>query len=403
MAISELYGLKGVETLIVPSNPGTKSFIPFGIDGTSVIISAYGEILRISRYLVEDEPRIICLGTPTLRHYQRDLYAVADRLHELAQTEQNGFHIRLRPASGGETPSTETTLVWINGRWPCISYQVGGLDVSVLFTLDEGVLSQRYLIANPSAKQRSVKYTLQVGGAQVNTLHVEGQTWVGAEKSEWEDEYQYHLPPSKYAFHISERQWDKAPDAMQFNDDTTRATTQAEHATPEAVQYESDISKITTRGQALIALFHNDELVAPEKVSQTPIRSNVHDTDGEESDDEENAGKDASSAFSEPLHVVPYGVQKLVVQYSLQPYDELEDQDSQILQLRDINALLKREESGNWSFAQDDDFNPIFRRHLEHILCLCLVNESPSSEQQHHLPFVNDITFESGSTPINDL
>ena len=400
MAISELCGLKGVETLIVPSNPGTKTFIPFGIDGTLVIISAYGEILRMSQYLAKDEPRIICLGSPTLRLYQRDLIGVADKLHELAQTERTGLHIRLRSASGGETPSMETTLVWINGRWPCINYKVGGLNVSVLFTVDGGVLSQRYLIANPSAEQISVQYTLEVGGAQVNTLHVEGQKWAGANDNEWADEYQSHLPYSTYAFHISETEWYRPPDAMQYNDDTTKIATQADHATPEAVQHENDIPKITTRGQALIALFHNDELVAPENAFQTPIRANFDDSDGEESDDEENAGKNASTGFSEPLHVVPYGVQKLVVQYSLQPYDKFKDKDSRVFHPRDIDALLKREESGNWSFAQYDDFNPIFRRHLEHILCICLV---PSSEQQHHVPFVNDITFESGSMPMNDL
>lgn len=400
MAISELCGLKDVETLIVPSNPGTKTFIPFGIDGTSVIISAYGEILRMSQYLAEDEPRIICLGSPTLRDYQRDLLGVADKLHGLAQIERTGLHIRLRSGSGGETPSTETTLVWINGRWPCISYKVGGLDVSVLFTVDRGVLSQRDLIANPSAEQISVQYTLQVGGAQVNTLHVEGQKWAGANDAEWADEYQFQLPYSRYAFHISEMQWDKPPDVMQHNHDNTKITTQAENATPEAVRHDSDIPKITTRGQALIALFHNDELVKPENAFQTPIRTNLFDSDGEESGDEENAGKNASTGFSEPLHVVPYGVQKLVVQYSLQPYDKFKDKDSRVLHPRDINALLKREESGNWSFAQDDDFNPIFRRHLEHILCLCLV---PSSEKQRHVPFINDITFESGSMPINDL
>lgn len=401
--MSERCGLKDVETLIMPSNPGTKTFIPFGIDGTSVIISAYGEIFRMSRYLAEDEPRIICLGSPTLRAYQRDLVGVADMLHELAQTEHNGLHIRLRPASGGEAASKETTLVWINGRWPCINYKIGGLDVSVLFTVDEGILSQRYLITNRSAAQESIQYTLQVGGAQVNTLHVEGRDWAGANDDEWADEYQFHLSHSTYAFHIEETQWEKAPDAVQQNDDTPKITTQAEDATPEAVQHDNDTPKITTRGQAMIALFHNDKIVTPEDAFQSPIRASVHDSDGEESDDEEKTGKNASSGFSQPLHIVPYGEEKLVVQYSLRRYHEVQDQDSRVILPRDITTLLKHEESGNWSFAQDDDFNPVFRRHLEHILCLCLVNDGPSSEQHHHVPFINDITFRLGSMPINDL
>ena len=402
MVMSESCGLNGVETLIVPSNPGTKTFIPFGIDGTSVIISAYGEILRMSQYLAEDEPRMICLGSPTLRGYQRDFASVADWLHELAQGQESGLHVHLRPASGGEPSIMETKLVWINGRWPCISYEVGGLDVSVLFTVDGGILSQRYLIANSSAEPRSIRYTLQAGGAQVNTLHVDDQHWAGASGDEWTEKYQFDLSHSTHAFYISETQHNP-PDVTQNNDDIAKITTQAEHAIPEAVQHDSEIPKITTRGQAVIALYHNDELVAPENAFQAPIRANVHDSDGDESDDEVNAGKNTSAAFSEPLHVVPYDVQKLVVQYRLQPYDEFNDQDSEVLHPRDINALVKREESENWSFVQDDEFNPIFRRHLEHILCLCVVNESPDAEQQHHVPFINDITFGSGSKPINDL
>ena len=403
MAVSELCGLNGVETLIVPSNPTTKTFIPFGMDGTSVIISAYGEILRMSQYLAQDEPRIICLGSPTLRGYQRDLVGVADLLHELAQSQQSGLRIHLRPASGGEPSSMETKLAWINGRWPCISYKIGGLDVSVLFIVDRGILSQRYLITNSSAEQRSIRYALQVGGAQVNTLHVgDDQHWAGANDDEWADEYQFHLSHSTHAFHISEIQ-DKPLDVPQYNEDTAKTTTQAGNAIPEAAQLDSEIPKITTRGQAVIALFHNDELVAPENAFQAPIHTNTHDSDSEESDDEVNAGKSNSAAFSEPLDVVPNGVQKLVVQYRVQPYDEFNEQDSEILHPRDINALVKREESENWSFVQDDDFNPIFRRHLEHILCLCVVNESPSSEQQQLVPFINDITFRLGSTPINDL
>ena len=403
MAMSELCGLNGVETLIVPSNPVTKTFIPFGIDGTSVIINAYGEILRMSQYLAKGEPRIICLGSPALRFYQRDLGGVAGLLHKLAQRQHTGLHIHLRPASDGEPSSVETTLAWINGRWPCINYKVGGLDVSVLFTVAGGTLTQRYLIANPSAEQRSIRYSLKAGGAQVNTLHFDGKGWSGAQDKEMEDDYQSHLSHSTHAFHISEVQRNKPPDVTQDNDDAANIITRAEHMTPEAVQNDSEIPKITTRGQAVIALFHNDELTAPEHTFQAPVNANLYDSDDEESNDEVTTGEPSSTAFSEPLHIVPHGVQKLVLQYRLQPYDEFNDQDSEIPHPRDIDTLVKREKSENWSFVQDDVFNSIFRRHLEHILCLCVVNEGPDSEQQHHISFINDITFESGSMPINDL
>ena len=206
MAISEPSGLNGFGRLVVPSDPGIRTFIPFGMNGTSVIISPYGEILRMSQYLTEDEPRIICLGSPTVRGYRRDLYGVGNKLHEMAQIRNTGLHVRLMPASGGEMSSVETKLEWINGRWPCIYYKVDDLEVSVLFTVHEGVLSQRYLIANPSAGQKSVQYALQIGGAEVNTLHLEGSEWVGAGEDEWLDKGLENMPHTTYAFQVAEKQ-----------------------------------------------------------------------------------------------------------------------------------------------------------------------------------------------------
>lgn len=376
-AVSELCRPKDVETLVVPSDPGIKTFIPFGMDGTSVIISPYGEVLRMSRYLDEDEPRIICLGSPKLEYYHRDLISVGEKLHGLAQAEDTGFHVRLMPASGEETSGMKTRLEWINGHWPCIYYQQDGLDISVLFTVDRGILSQQYLMANPSAEQKSFRFALQIGGAQVNTLHVDGTGWVGA-NDELSDEI-HNLPHTSHAFHVAEKLWDEAPDATQHG---------------------SDGAKLSTRGEAVIAVLHNDELLAPENVVQIPVWRNDSDSDGGESDDEQKSGKQVSSASSSLLNVAPSGVQKLVVHYSLRPYGV---EDSRALLPQETGTLLKSERSGNWSFVKDDDFNPIYRRHLEYILCLCLISDRPSPEEQSRNPFINDITFESGSTPMNDL
>ena len=375
--MSELCRPKHVETLVVPSDPAIKTFIPFGMDGTSVIISPYGEILRMSRYLNEDEPRIVCLGSPKLQGYHRDLIGVGEKLHELAQAEDTGFHVRLMPASGEETSGMKTSLEWINGHWPCIYYQQDGLDVSVLFTVDRGILSQQYLIANPSVEQKSFRFALQIGGAQVNTLHVDGTGWVGA-NDEWSDEI-HNLPHTSHAFHVAEKLWDETTDATQHG---------------------SDGAKLSTRGEAIIAVLHNDELLAPENAVQIPVWRNDSDSDGGESDDEQKSGKQVSSASSSLLNVAPSGVQKLVMQYSLRPYGV---EDSRVLLPQETGTLMKSERSGNWSFVKDDDFNPIYRRHLEYILCLCLISDRPRPEEQSRNPFINDITFESGSTPMNDL
>lgn len=377
MVISELCRPKDVETLVVPSDPGTKTFIPFGMDGTSVIISPYGEILRMSRYLDEDEPRIICLGSPKLEGYHRDLGRVGEQLHELAQAEDTGFHVRLMPASGEKKGGIKTRLEWINGHWPCIYYQQDGLDVSVLFTVDRGILSQQYLIANPSAEQKSFRFALQIGGAQVNTLHVDNTGWVGA-NDEWSDEI-HNLPHTIRAFHVAEKLWGEVPDATQHG---------------------SDSANFSTRGEAVIAVLHNDELLAPENAFQIPIWRNDSDSDGGESDDEQKSGKQVPSASSSLLNVASSGVQKLVVQYSLQAYGV---EDSRVLLPQGTDTLLKSERSGNWSFVKDDDFNPIYRRHLEYILCLCLISDRQRPDEHCRIPFINDITFESGSTPMNDL
>ncbi len=377
MVISDLCRPKDVETIIVPSDPGIKTFIPFGMDGTSVIISPYGEILRMSRYLDEDEPRILCLGSPKLEGYHRDLINVGEKLHQLAQAEDTGFHVRLMPASGEEMASMKTRLEWINGHWPCIYYQQDGLDVSVLFTVDRGILSQQYLIANPSAEQKSFRFALQIGGAQVNTLHVDGTGWVGA-NDEWSDEI-HNLPHTVRAFHVAEKLWDETPDATQHG---------------------SDGANFSARGEAVIAVLHNDELLAPESAFQIPVWRNYSDSDVGESDDEQKSGKQVPSGSSSLLNVAPSGVQKLVVQYSLRPYGV---EDSRVLVPQGTETLLKSERSGNWSFVKDDDFNPIYRRHLEYILCLCLISDRQRPEEQCRNPFINDITFESGSTPINDL
>ena len=93
-------------------------------------------------------------------------------------------------------------------------------------------------------------------------------------------------------------------------------------------------------------------------------------------------------------------MEKLTLQYKLQPR---ESQDTQIPQYLDVDKLLKDDGIGNWSFQQDHKFNPIFRRHLEHILYVCLVSIMPNRDQQLRYAFINDFTFESGSSAVNDL
>ena len=170
--MSAFVKLEGVERLVVPSHPTTKTYIPFGMDETSVIISPYGEILRISQYVARNESRIICLTSTTLKGYQRDLVSIGQRLHQLAQVRRTGLGINLMSSSGSKKVSLETQLEWLNGHWPCIYYEFDGLVISVLFTVEKGVLSQQYAIVNPSEKEICVRINLQIGESEVNTLYV---------------------------------------------------------------------------------------------------------------------------------------------------------------------------------------------------------------------------------------
>ena len=100
------------------------------------------------------------------------------------------------------------------------------------------------------------------------------------------------------------------------------------------------------------------------------------------------------------LRIKPKGAEKLVVQYKLQIHGS---QDSTVLEDLSADMILKGNHSRIWFLEQTDILNSIFRRHLEHILCVCLVNILPKSDRQRRVAFINDFTFESGSTPVNDL
>ena len=170
--MSAAFNLEGVERLVVPSHPTTKTYIPFGMDGTLVIISPYGEILRMSQYVSREEARVICLTSSTLKRYQRNLSFISRKLHELAQVRVTGLGINVMSSSGSKRASLETQLEWLNGHWPCICYDFDGLVISVVFTVEKGVVSQQYVITNPSEKEICVRINLQIGGSRVNTLYV---------------------------------------------------------------------------------------------------------------------------------------------------------------------------------------------------------------------------------------
>ena len=389
MTTSDLPGLEGLERLVVPSDRSTRSFIPFGIDGISVIISPYGEVLRMSKYIAEDNPRVICLDSPgisTGRSYPNGLGA---RMQRRARMRHSGLNIRLMADSNVEDPILETRLEWINGRWPCVRYEIDGILVSVLFTVNEGVLSQQFFIGNPSGENKAVHFALQIRGATVRTLCVARGQWASVDEYDLlphEPEEPQPQPNASSLYTLVERKGERS-----FN---------------ETLQKDFDAVRNVVIGEALIAVFHNGELLKLDEKASVPINdpyaSDNDDGDGEspDGDAQSNSNQTIPSASSGVLKVASKGIQKLSLQYELQCHT---GEGSRSPEYLDAETFLKSDQSSNWSFKEDHAFNPIFKRYLEHILCLCMVDVKPDRSKERRIPFVNDVTLERESTPLGDL
>lgn len=375
---SNLPDLKGLERLVVPSDPSTRSFIPFGIDGNLVIISPYGEVLRMSKYIAEANPRAICLNSP----YSRNLGFGAGVVNR-ADIRYSGLGIRLMTNSKVED-LIETRLEWINGRWPYIHYEIDSVLVSVLFTVNEGVLSQQFFVENPSSESKAVRFALQIQRATVETMRLESGQWVSYGLY---SAGEAPLPAnSSGQYEIAEAELERSPD----------------EPSQQGVNAESNAVK----GVAVIAVFHNGKLLELDGTASVPIRSYfAPDIDGEDSDaasysTQSKSDQNVPSASSGVLQIASKGVQKLTLQYKLQSQSEEQPRSPKYL---DAEAFLKSDQSTSWSFKEDHIFNSIFRRHLEHILCLCLVDIPPDPGEERRIPFMNDVTLEVNSMPLSDL
>ena len=381
-----LPGLEDVERLVVPSDPSTQSFIPFGIDGILVIISPYGEVLRMSKYIAEDNPRVICLDSPGISGGRRFLNGLGARMQRRARERNSGLSIRLMGNSIVEDP-INTRLEWINGRWPCIHYEIGNVLISVLFTVNKGVLSQQFFIENPSSESKAVRFALQVQGATVRTLRVAHGQWAPSDEYDLNDEIEPRLRPNASGlYNIVEKGHERSPH--------------------EPYQQDGDAVPNVVKGEAVFAVFHNGELLKLDRTASVPIRLPWDpDSDSEDSGDPDDDIKNRSaqtvpSPSSGVVQVASGGVQKLVLQYKVQSHSIEQHRSLQIL---DVETFLKSDQSKNWSFKEDHKFNSIFRRYLEHILCLCLIDVMPNPGKERRIPFMNDVTLESASTPLSDL
>ena len=355
-------GLGGLERLVVPSDRKTRSFIPFGIDGVLAVISPYGEVLRMTKYVAGHSPRVICLDAPGNSWDHRDLNSLGAEMEWQVRQRNRGLGIRLMAASEVEDP----VLEWINGRWPCVRYGVDGTLVSILFTVNAGVLSQQIIIENPSSEDKVVRFALETGDATVSTLGVAQGRWT------WSRSLHVMEPLSaRGCYRIAEH---------------PRETSQQDH--PPATD--------AVKGEARIAIFHNGELLKLDDHASVPIRDN----DEPDGDVQSKSDHTAPSAPSGILQVASKGIHKLVLQCELQSHSSDGSWNPKCL---NVESFLQSEMSKSWSFKEHHELNPIFRRYLEHILCLCLVDIPPDPGEERRVPFLNDVTLESVSTPLSDL
>ena len=354
-------GLEGLERLVVPSDGRTRSFIPFGIDGVLAVISPYGDVLRMTKYIAGYSPRVICLDAPGGSWY-RGLSGLNAQMEWQVRERDCGLGIRLMAASEVQDPILE----WINGRWPCIRYGVDGTLVSITFTVNAGVLSQQLIIENPSREDKVVRFALETGDARVSTLRVAQGRWT-----------------SSNSLHVMEPL-------------TTRGCYRIAEEPSEIPQQDHQPATDAVKGEARIAVFHNGELLKLADHASIPIR----DDDQPDGDVQSKSDHTDPSAPSGILQVASKAIHKLVLQCELQSHSR---EDSWNPKCLNVESFLRSEKSRSWSFKEHHELNPIFRRHLEHILCLCLVNIPPDPGEERRVPFINDVTLELESTPLGDL
>jgi len=137
------------------------------------------------------------------------------------------------------------------------------------------------------------------------------------------------------------------------------------------LQRDGTTTENSTRSEAVMAIFHNGIRISSENIVLIPV------------EDESPARRGMknlplSQESFDMLYVPPYGVQELILQYKLRPH---RNKEMSYLSYLDVGTFLHNDQPGSCGFGRDIEFNTIFRRNLEHILCLCLVKNVPDSKR----------------------
>ena len=254
---------------------------------------------------------------------------------------------------------------------PEFSSPIDGLSISIQLTVEQGTISQQFLIFNSSHADKEVQYALQAEGSTVTTLHVEGDRW------EMNGDF------------------DGSASKPQITRDANGFFVLEEDKT--VLQHDDTTTRNVTRSEAVMAVFHNGVRISSENIISMPVK-------------DENWARRGTAINNLPFNqktrnvlcVPAQGIQELVVQYKLRPHH---DHKLPRLDYLDVGTFLYGDQDKDWDCKNDKKidkgFNAIFGRHLEHILCLCLIKNIPSSKSGPRVPF--DTSLAAGSTPVGDL
>ncbi len=351
----ETFNADDLKPLFIPSRCEKKTYTCFGLNGTTAIISPYGEILNISKSITEikataetkSEIEFKSTDNRNQRILSLDCHAVVNcsrtgmerrrRFQELAEREAPGGDTGLGLCIESVNANMNPKLSWLNDRWPRITYSLEGINVSVKFAIqgEENILLQQYIITNSTNEDKDLPLLLTT-------------RWTELSNNEPDDRDVYTEPLVAESFPV---EWD------------------ADHR-------HIHIEGSENTAEAMIHVFHNGDLIDL-NMDTCPIHWDWN--------------RDYYKFFS-PFRrhrrfSVPKGsVQEVTAVYKIQQKGETE---RSILAYIDTCNFLKNDQPRNTFFKENDEFSPIFRRQLEHILCACSLPLVGMSDDEQYLAITN--------------
>jgi hypothetical protein len=354
-----------LKPLVVPSGCDKKTYTCFGLSGTTAIISPYGEILNISKSIIETkataETESVIKSKSTDNRKQRilslDCQSVArtgmERRRQFQQFAEEeaphgvtGLGLCIQSVNADVNP----VLSWLNDRWPRITYSLEGINVSVQFAIQgkENILLQQYLITNDTDENKNLPLLLSTRRT-------------GLSNNEPDDR------------DLRTEPLDDRP-SVEWDVDHCRVHIEGSENTAEAMIY----------------VFHNGALIKFDK-DDCPIQ---WDRRRRRLEIFRRKKERPHPRFSVPKR----SVQEVTVAYKIQQKDEAE---RPTLAYVDICNFLKEDHPPHAFFEKRKKFSPIFRRQLEHILCACSLPPVGMSEEEQYIAFTNgNALYPFSATPL---